>query len=95
MLIIPITLSGNYTDTWTNSRLSEIDGYYFGMDEDKISLKKYYETASFGQMNVSGLVTDPYVETNPNLTSDNIQNSGSYSKLFTLIANAVNFIKTE
>ena len=95
MLIIPITLSGNYTDTWTNSRLSEIDGYYFGMDEDKISLKKYYETASFGQMNVSGLVTDPYVETNPNLTSDNIQNSGSYSKLFTLIANAVDFIKTE
>ena len=94
MLIIPITLTGDYTDTWTESRLSEIDGYYFGMDTDKISLKKYYETASFGQMNVSGLVTEPYVETSGSLTSNDIQDDTSLQKLFTLIANAVDYIKT-
>ena len=94
MLIIPITLIGNYTDTWTTARLSEIDGYYFGMDTDKISLKKYYETASFGQMNVSGLVTEPYTETSTSLTSSAIQSDTSYAKLFQLIKNAVNYIKT-
>ena len=95
MLIIPITLNGNYTDTWTNSRLNAIDGYYFGTDSNKMSLKSYYETASFGQMNVSGLVTAPYVETSPSLTSDLVEADSSMSKLFEVIENAVDYIKTE
>ena len=93
MLVIPITLSGNYTDTWTNARLSEIDGYYFGTDTSKMSLKMYYETASFGQMTISGKVTTPYTETNSGLTTDQIQADTSYSKLFQLISNAVEYIK--
>ena len=95
MLIIPITLNGNYTDTWTNSRLNAIDGYYFGTDTNKMSLKSYYETASFGQMNVSGLVTAPYVETSSSLTSDLVEADSSMSKLFEVIENAVDYIKTE
>ncbi len=94
MLVIPITLSGNYIDTWTSSRLSEIDGYYFGTNPNKMSLKMYYETASFGQMNISGTVTAPYVETSTSLTSDLIQSDDTYSKLFNLIKNAVNYIKS-
>ena len=94
MLIIPITLSGSYTDTWTNNRLSEIDGYYFGTDTTKMSLKMYYETASFDQMSISGTVTAPYVETNSNLTTDQIQADTSYTKLFTLISNSVDYIRS-
>ncbi len=94
MLVIPITLSGSYTDTWTTDRLGEIDGYYFGTDTNKMSLKSYYETASFGQMNVSGSVVAPYVETSSSLTSQAIQSDESMAKLFTLISNAVNYVKT-
>ena len=94
MLIIPINLNGNYTDNWTTQSLSNIDGYYFGEDEDKLSLKSYYETASFGQMNVSGLVTEPYNETSTSLTSDLIEADSSMNKLFTLISNAVEYIRS-
>ena len=94
MLVIPITISGSYTDTWTTSRLNEIDGYYFGTDSNKMSLKSYYETASFGQMNVSGSVVAPYVETSSSLTSQAIQSDNTMAKLFQLIANAVNYVKT-
>ena len=94
MLIVPIILKGNYIDEWTTARLSEIDGYYFGEDTSKMSLKMYYETASFGQMNVSGTVVDPYTENSETLTSDLIEADDSYNKLFTLIANAVSWIKS-
>lgn len=94
MLVIPITLSGNYTNTWTSTKLSNIDGYYFGTDTTKMSLKMYYETASFGQMSISGTVTAPYVETSTSLTTDLIQADTSYNKLFTLISNAINWVKS-
>ena len=93
MLVIPITLSGSYTDNWTNVRVNAIDGYYFGTDTTKMSLKMYYETASFNQMSISGTVTAPYVETSSALTSDLIEADTSYNKLFQLIANAVNYVK--
>jgi len=94
VLIIPIILKGNYIDEWTTSRLSQIDGYYFGTDTTKMSLKMYYETASFGQMNVSGTVSDPYTENSSSLTSDLIEADSSMSKVFQLIANAVSWIKS-
>ena len=93
MLVIPIKLSGDYIDNWTTNRLSQIDGYYFGTDSSKMSLKQYYETASFGQMNVSGTVTAPYEETSSTLTSNLIENDNSYQKLFTLISNAVEYVR--
>jgi len=93
MLVIPITLSGSWLSNWTTASLNAIDGYYFGTDSTKMSLKMYYETASFGQMTISGKVTTPYVETSSSLTTNQIQADTSYTKLFTLISNAVEYVK--
>ena len=93
MLVIPITLSGSWISNWTTSKLNAIDGYYFGTDSTKMSLKMYYETASFGQMTISGKVTTPYVETSSSLTTNQIQSDTTYQKLFTLISNAVEYVR--
>ena len=93
ILVIPITLSGSWTDTWTASRVSQLDGYYFG--DDPLSLKNYYETASFGQMNVSGMVSEIYTETSDSLTTNTIMADTSYNKLFTLIERAVSYIENQ
>ena len=89
ILIIPIKLSGSWTDSWTTSKVEALDDYYFG--EDPLSLKSYYETASFGQMNVSGIVSEVYEETSESLTTNQILNDSS--KRLTLIANAVTYIE--
>ena len=91
VLVIPITLSGSWTNNWSSSKLSDIDKYYFGSTS---SLKSYYETASFNQMNVSGMVTAPYVETSSDLTTNKIQSDSYYTRLFTVINNAVNYVET-
>ncbi len=93
MLVIPITLSGSWLSNWTTEKLNALDGYYFGTNSSEMSLKMYYETASFGQMSVSGKVTTPYVETSSSLTTNQIQTDTSYTKLFTLISNAVEYVK--
>ena len=91
ILVIPITLSGDYVNSWTTSKRNNLNEYYFG--SGNLSLKSYYERASFSQMTVSGFVTEPYVENSPTLTSNYIQEDTSYSKLFTLIENAVTYIE--
>ena len=93
MLVIPITLSGSYTDTWSSSQLSNLNNYYFGNIANKVSLKSYYETASFGQMTVSGMVTETYVETSSTYTTDNILNDDN--KRLDLISRAVTKIEND
>ena len=89
MLVIPIKLSGNWTDTWTTEKVNNLNDYYFG--SDPLSLKSYYETASFGQMTVSGMVSEVYTETSESLTTDLIMENDS--RRLTLIANAITYIE--
>ena len=67
---------------------------YFGEVEDEVSLKSYYETASFGQMNVSGVVTSTDEEINESLTDEEIQNEEFSDKLIQVLNNAVEYIRT-
>lgn len=67
MLVLPIAFSGDtatgYEDnisTWTSTQLQRMYNYYFG---DGLSLKNYYSSASFGQMDITGIVSDVYENT--------------------------------
>lgn len=92
ILVIPITIDGDYTETWNEQRLTKVEGCYFD-ENDPLSLKSYYEEASFNQMIVSGMVSEVYHETDPSLTSNSIEADTSYNKLFQLIDNAVTYIE--
>ena len=93
-LIVPITLSGSWTNEWTEAKLAAIKSFMFEGQDDH-TYKNYYETASFRSLVVDGFVTEPYRETSSNLTTEKIQTDTSYSNLFTLIANAVEWVKTK
>lgn len=67
MLVIPIAFQGNtgngyssQIQNWTSTKLSNMYGYYFG---ESNSLSSYYATASFGKMNLTGMVSDVYPNT--------------------------------
>lgn len=97
MLIIPITLQpGSVTSysEWTEAGLQNIDSYYFGTLSSSVSLKDYYKTASFGKLNITGMVSDVYEETSSSLTMSAINNDTTYQKLFTLIERAVSWVET-
>ncbi|MFA7385235.1 MAG: hypothetical protein WCZ24_03500 [Bacilli bacterium] len=98
MLVIPIKLeSGSLinssTAQWTTTKLQNIDNYYFGTVPNSISLKDYYSTASFGKLNITGMVSDVYEETSPSLTMSEIDGDTTYQKLFTLISRAVEWVE--
>ncbi len=101
VLVIPITLSlsdeaaltYSYVDEWTDTKLETLEDNFFSTSVTDTSFKNYYETASYGQMEVSGMVAEPYVETDSELTADAIMNSGSFRKVLQVIANAVTYIE--
>lgn len=93
VLVIPISLNpGSETDygTWMNSDLANLNKYYFGAKTDTPdnwnSLKTYYETASFGKLTISGMVTSLY--SGSSLTMSDINEDTSMQSLFSLIAEA-------
>ena len=99
ILVIPIELNpGTETDysTWTTTDLSNLNKYYFGAKTDTPnnwnSLKTYYETASFGKLTISGMVTAKY--TGSSLTMSDINEDTTYQNLFSLISEAVSWAES-
>ena len=93
VLVIPVILQGEYVDSWTKTKLSSLESLYFGTKKGQVSFKSYFETASFGKMNVSGFISEPYEETDPELTDIDIQNSEWNEKLHMMFANAITDFK--
>ncbi len=102
VLVIPITLSSSdealnegytYVRSWTDTILDTLEDNFFSTSVIDTSFKNYYEEVSFGQMEVSGMVAEPYVETDSSLVAEEIMNDRSYRKLFQVIANAVTYIQ--
>ncbi|MDR0934993.1 MAG: hypothetical protein LBM03_01650 [Erysipelotrichaceae bacterium] len=99
MLVIPIALKPGYAgsdsvSTWTEAKLKDLESYYFGESTNtKVSLKDYYTTASFGNLNIDGMVSDVYEETSSSLTVSSISGDLSYQTLFKLIENAVEWVE--
>lgn len=90
VLMVPIKLTGSWTLEWKDEDLENFKDYIFG--DGPLSFKSYYEDASFGAMNFSGLFSDIYEETT--YTSDAIQSDSSMSNLLYTIRNAVNYIES-
>ena len=93
MLVVPISFAGSTANgyeediiPWTTTRLNNVNSYYFGSND---SLAKYYQNASFGKANVSGMVSEVYQNTT--LSISQIM-SGNYYNLFTLIRNATEWV---
>lgn len=74
MLVIPINLYGDWLDTWDESYLERINQLYFG--DRPLDLKTYYKDASFGAMNISGMVSEVFNYTTH--TSNQIQDDYDY-----------------
>lgn len=98
VLIVPIELEkGTISNalTWTDELLEQTNTYFFGERKDTPnewnSFKTYYETASFNQLNVSGMMTEVYYETNYTLKMDAV--AQSYYKLMQVMANAINYLQ--
>ncbi len=83
VLVVPISFPevDAKLGTWTKDKLDKVNEAYF-LGED--SLKSYYDVASFGKMNLSGLVTD-IIEINEMTYQEINENEGSYEKLFDMI----------
>ena len=100
MLVIPINLQpGTITEYgyWNSTNLASINDYYFGSKESTPngwnSLKTYYETASLGNLNITGMVSDVYSETSSSLTMSAIDADRTYQSLFVLISRAVSWVE--
>ena len=74
MLVIPVNLQGSWLDPWDSSYLDIVNDLYFG--DGSLTLKSYYNTASNGVMNFSGMVSEVFDYTTH--TSNEIQNNQSY-----------------
>lgn len=99
VLVIPIELDGsNYYDsqTWTQDDLMMANNEFFGTKEQSSnswnSFKSYYETASFNKLKISGMVSELYVEDDPNFSMAAINADTTFSKLFSLINRASNWV---
>ena len=100
ILVIPIHLNrGNSSITalsFNNSDLTRLNKLYFGsnldaQDEDwPFSFKDYYETASFDQMSISGMVSEVYYEDQYTISS--VNNDQSMESLYNVFSNALDFV---
>ena len=100
VLVVPIELEpGSITNyySWDDEYLANTETYFFGKKEDTPnqwnSFKSYYETASFGNVSISGMIADVYYETDPTLTMDAVAYDYSYANLFKMIENAINWLE--
>lgn len=96
MLVIPITLKPGSASTysqWTPTKLENLESYYFSDSAAPVSLKSYYNIASFNQLNITGMVSDVYEEDSNFLTMSAISADDTYEKLFQLIENAVEWVE--
>lgn len=61
MLVVPVQLSGQ--KVWTSTMLSNLEAAFFGDSEDTTweSVSSFYRKSSWGALNISGELTDPYV----------------------------------
>lgn len=100
ILVIPIHLNrGNSSITalnFNNNDLNRLNKLYFGsnldaQDEDwPFSFKDYYETASFDQMSISGMVSEVYYEDQYTISS--VNNDESMETLYNVFSNALDFV---
>lgn len=95
MLVVPITFAGDTIGdnedkivAWTDARIEAMNNYYFGATN---SLAKYYDNASFGALNVTGMVSDIYENTTYSI--DSVMGDYSYQTLFNLIEDAVTWLQ--
>lgn len=99
VLVIPITLTlsddvtFNYLETWDSSHLKTLQTNYFASTKLQVTFKDYYERASLDQMEVSGMVSDPYEETDSRYTADKIEEDDSFASLFAVINRAITYIE--
>lgn len=96
MLVIPIKIKPGLTSSyseWTPAKLESLNSYYFSDSSNPVSLTNYYSAASFGQINISGMVSDVYEETSNALNMVAINNDDTYEKLFKVIENAVAWVQ--
>lgn len=97
-LIIPFNLSDK--TAWKSSEIDVLNELFFdntpNISGNTIlsypSFKEYYETASFNQLSMSGLVTSAY---NSGVRSSAVNNDSSYNTLFTLLKNAVSWAQKQ
>ena len=92
MLVIPVALDGDWLDDWQADYIDKISDLYFG-EEDPLSLRNYYKDASFGAMNISGLVSEIY--TYLDHTTAEIQGDGGYEYLTDMVNKALAWVKTQ
>ena len=87
MLVIPIDLPGDWTDTIESENLSLMDDLYFG--DDPLSLTSYYKDASNGQMNISGMISEVYHAPSKYTTNALQDEESGMSLLQTLLKDAL------
>lgn len=99
VLVIPVQLpvgeAKNY-HTWNENSLDFVRNAYFGTPETNDgwnSFASYYATASFNKLSFSGMVADIYEETDDNYSITAINSDKTYSKLYELLARALNSTK--
>ncbi len=92
ILVVPIALSGKYCIDWPEEQLQNIEGYYFGNDPERVSVKQYFETASFGKVSISGEMAEPYVESDATLNDEAILADATKEALSQIFANAIDHV---
>ena len=95
ILIVPITISGQYCIDWPSGQLNSIEGYYFGSDPEKVSVKQYFETTSFGKVSIAGKMVSPYVETDASLNDEAIMADPFKEKLAEVFDNAIESLSND
>ena len=91
MLVIPIDLPGDWTDTIKSEDLSLMDDLYFG--DDPLSLTSYYKDASNGQMNISGMISEVYHAPSKYTTNALQDEESGMSLLQTLLKDALTYVE--
>ncbi len=95
LLVIPIAFTGTAKDgsseryiDWTEQKLSDVNGYYFGNSD---SLSSYYSAASFNELRITGMVSPVYE--NATISASDIMEDRSMNQLFNLIEDAVDWLQ--
>lgn len=94
LLVVPITFAGNtasgytqYIQPWTNTKLQQVNGFYFGETD---SLASYYKTASFDKLRITGMVADIYQNTT--FTVKEVLDDGSMNALWDMMDAALDWL---